>query len=284
MSEQSNALGAPEEDLIEGPEVEDEALDDGEALPEPEQEAEPDLKAEARARQFGWKPKREWKGDQSGWVPVETFLDLPSTARREREALQDRVDRFSGFMEETTRRQKDDATRSHAAEIKRIRDEIAQAGEVGDVQRINERFAHLDQVEQRAAERNAPPPQPQGSPEVHQYRADNEWTRDPFLWAQAVEAVNVNPEIQKMSPADQLRYAEATVRRFFPSAFKATPAPDQQRQASRVEGGGIGARGSAKRGWGDIPKAERDGIEPQIDGRTYADKAEAAAAYWKWNA
>src|SRR4030095_9593434 len=75
-------------------EIDDVRLDEGDEPIENHEESDGDGKdevraeTEARARDLGWKPKAEWKGDQTTWEDAEAFVTKHKPTR-----LRETIDR-----------------------------------------------------------------------------------------------------------------------------------------------------------------------------------------------
>lgn len=283
----------PDDDLEIEPDVE---------APKPEAEA-PDpekiRQAEEEARKYGWRPRGEFDRDPKGWVDADRFLELPATQIKQlRDQLKERDAKFEAAekarrddIERLSRTTQTVAERIRQQERERFEQELAgiraakrQAAETADVQRFDRLEQHERQVLERAQQTVAEPAAREPAPEIRAYVEQNEWARDPALWAEAVQAVNFMPNMAQATPAQQLAFAEGTMKRKYPHLFAPlSPPPQATPPASRVDGGGLG--GGARRGKtaADLPSDVRAVGQGFVKDGTFKNLEEYAAAYFEDN-
>lgn len=139
---------------------------------------------EARAREDGWMPESEWKGDPAKWIPAEEFVKrgenfLPivnAKLRKERERtakleadvneLREGNKQFLQFHEQTLAKEKKEREKA-IADLEAERKKAITEGD-GDA------FDRADKKLQEA--RTAPPPKPAGpSPDMQAWLIENPW-------------------------------------------------------------------------------------------------------------
>ena len=202
---------------------------------------------EGEAKLFGWKAPDEWQGDKPpGYIDnpkdflgrvhrssiFKTMEDkIQKTEQQSQEAIR-KLEVMSKRAIETQRQQ-------HESRIADIEAKQRQAVEVGD----------LDSYDSLAKDRanlvqNAPKPDdtpPETAPEVDQYRAENDWTKDPMLWAEAAQSVNYMPNINTATPQQQIEFAEAHMKRKYPHLFVPAEPEKPKPVRQKVDGGGLAA-------------------------------------------
>lgn len=247
-----------------------------------------DPQIEAEARRGGWKPKDQWRGDQSGWVDAKTFVQrgreiLPhvrahaaqleqenatlkaaqAKTAQELETMREQVTGLTTFRTEMAQKERERMRAELTAEL-------AQARSDGDVVREASVIAKLGRPEPEPV-RTAPvvtqpvvtdPVRPQVPPEMTAWVGANEWyQRDPVL-QQAMNIVGAelraSGQLAGMSLTDQLNATSKVVLQRY--------APPPMNGGSRVEGSrpsgeGGGMRPAPTTGYESLPaniKAECD--------------------------
>lgn len=206
---------------------------------DPQEDTGPDPQAdvEQRARNMGWRPRAEFRGDASRWLPAEEFVDrgermLPLLQERNRAAdrtitdLQRQITEQGqtlNVMLESTRRAEQSGYRRAMQELYQKR---AQAVEMGDT-------AAFQAVEQAMRELGPPPqeaptqPQQQGQPQANTDPVIQAWVRqNPWFTQNRMANVAMIAAMQEAemanpsgSTADHLMEAEDAIRRRFPEHF-----------------------------------------------------------------
>ncbi len=216
-----------------------------EGSPEVSTEAARQADLEGRARRMGWRPKDEFRGDQSRWTDAETFIargeaELPVLRERYR-ALDDRFARTESELKELRDRAAEQTRvmgefrdlslraeqRAYArakSELEgRMREAVASADQAG----YDRALAELNALEPPPAVTKEPPkeePKPTTTkvePEVQAWIAENEWfNRDPTLNAYAVARHGqLLQERPGMSIAENLAEVRREVVERFPDKF-----------------------------------------------------------------
>lgn len=246
---------------------------------------------EAKAREMGWVPKDEYRGDPSGWRDADEFVRrgeevLPivrSNLDRERKRtaeLQSKLDRMETDFSARMARL-DAVTRAglkHQAQQIHSSYEAAKRQAVSDgdiarydtlhqqhVQALTEFDAKTEQAEtaaQEAEAKRAPPSLPPDVKEaVEGFIARHAW------WDKDVEmtsmAVSIHETLEKTHPGmaitDNLFETEKRLKAMYPEKFKAAAPAAPATRATYAEGGSRIPGSSAPRGkgWADIPADDR---------------------------
>lgn len=192
---------------------------------------------EALARELGWTPLEEFKGDPSRWRDPREYI------RRGQDITRSLSDKVRDLSEQARR-----MARTNGAildrELKRERDQLertfAKAVEENDVetaQEASQRLAKLPEQAEPPVEDNA----------VSDFRSRNTWYERDGAATAVAQSVAAQLHAQGKSPAEQVAAAEAEVRRRFPELFptrepaKAAPAVNApqsrtSRTAPKVKG------------------------------------------------
>lgn len=274
---------------------------------------------ESEARSLGWKPKSEWKGDQSGWVDADEFLDqvkparlrdtLHRTSRELAELKRQREAEKRDFEDRLTRLDKLNAKsmeRQRAQLLAQLKAAQRQAAEAGDM----EAFDHYQQQEVQAQQHfakeddeleKAPPQrqqQDQPDPAIDAWVKSNPAVR--FNGPKWQAAIAFYSEAEAENPggsiADHLAHVEQRLNETWPGTIRGAKTKqngnggmstrekgedDQARRSPQTERSGrIATRQARAKGWTDIPAAERSIMKRHISEGLYKDEADAAKAYW----
>lgn len=266
---------------------------------------------ETTAREMGWRPQEEFRGDTAKWVDAETFVsrgehflpiikadrdrlraEVANTAAQLAEtkqlftAAQEAIAELRKFHDEDTRRAVDRARKDLVAELKSAREQ-------GDVDRevdVQSQITKIDAA--KAAEPPAPAPKPapaaatetKPDPDFIAWEADNQWFKTDSR--KHALAMGIAEELRK-----DPRNATLTGRKFYDRITEevdAYLAPAGRPNAKvggdaggRQPGGGPGKR---SRSYADLPEDARLACETFAKklvgpGRAYKDMAAWQAQY-----
>jgi hypothetical protein len=237
-----------------------ESAQDAELDPQ-EDEGSGQAETEQRARNMGWRPREEFRGDANRWLPADEFVErgerlLPLLQERSRAAdrtitnLQQQIQQQGetlNTMLESTRRAEQAGYRRAMTELHQQR---VKAVEMGDT-------AAFQAVEQAMRELGPPPPEaPKAPPAQGQGQGQGQANNDPVIlawvrehpWFTSDHIANVAmiaamQQAERMNPngtvEDHLIEAENAIRRRFPEHFP---------QARRItNGSGNGEARQARR-------------------------------------
>lgn len=200
---------------------------------------------EDRAREMGWRPKEEFKGDDTKWVDAETFVKrgeeilpiLRATAKKDREALEaakaeiaEMKKTFSEFKRYHS------ATEQRALEKarKELEREMAEAVEAKDHQAVREIANEMASLSKDV--RTDDDGNDMGSPQMvafkEEWERENPWINtDPDLKAYAF-GICQDMAAKGVKPKDQLIEAAKKVRQAFPHKFE----NERRKAPAAVEG------------------------------------------------
>ena len=237
------------------------------------------------ARAFGWKSPDEWVGDiPAGYIDdpkrylarAENFrpfkklkeqLEADRTAaQREREDFETRTRRLEAMNARALERQR--------ADLMAARDDAFDMADRDKFQRVQRQIDELPGLQ-----REAPQQQPQpADPYVKEYEAQNEWVNNPILRDAGAKLIDANPAMRQASAKDQIAYAEAEVRKMYPSYFpkqEATRPPMQQ----RVDGGGLAGAGGKASAFAKMPAEAKSAFKKFVGEGLFKDTEEDRKRY-----
>lgn len=213
---------------------------------------------EEEARLFGWKSPDEWQGDKpAGYIgKPDEFLERVQRSRIFK-TMQEKLQSTESQAAELARKQEAMNQRAierqreiHEAEMQRISAAQRRAVDEADTEtydRLEAEKRGLAERQQTQQEQHQPPPRTTPDPFISQYRDENDWAKDPILWREASQVVDMGIQagiIQTDDPRAQIELVERTFRNKYPHMFqsKDRPAPAPQ----RVDGGGLASGGGAR--------------------------------------
>jgi hypothetical protein len=284
----------------------DEAADEGRA------------EIEARAREQGWKPQSDWKGDRSNWVDADKYLDRLKPAKlreahdrtarelaelkRERAAerrdFEDRLARLDKMGQKALARQREQLL----SQTKAAQRAAAEAGDMEAFDHWQTREAELtEDLAKEAAE--LAPTQPrqkreagEPDPTVKAWAdANPAVVYDPVKWNAAVAFFSeAERELPDGTIADHLAHVEERLAQTWPGVVKRRGKPqngrangqqqDDDRRGQRApqteSSGRIASRGARAKGWAEIPAEEKKIYKEYIADGLFKDEADAAKAHW----
>ena len=243
-----------------------EAVDDPRPDEAQEEVSEPTVTPEDLARELGWSPKEEWRGDETQWKPADKFLkdtvQINRNQRRELKGMEDRIDRLTrsiGTIVDKTREEE-------RAKLLSQHQEAVDMGDHDAALRVSQKIIGLESqpVETGASEFAA--------------RNAKWFQKDDVATAVAIDAAEKLARIGASAEA-QFAYAERIVRQQFPEHFeepKTTKPPAQV--AEPVGRMAATPRTNRTKGYADLPpeakKAADEFAKKGISKEVYAQ------SYW----
>lgn len=240
----------------------DQAIDNAEA-PEPT--------VEDRARDMGWRPLSEFKGDESRFVDAETFVKkgeevLPivkANARKAEEALakataeiaemKDSFREFKKYHSQTEQR----ALTQARKELEREMSEAVEAKDHRAVREIADDMAALSRDVQTDDQGN-PYATPDHAKAVSSWKAENVWFGSDAAMTGAANAIASELEQQGVKGADQLAEVAKRIRAEFPHKFE-----NERRTAPAAVEGSTPTRKAGK-GRADLPAEARTAMDKWV--------------------
>lgn len=197
---------------------------------------------EELAREMGWRPKEEWKGDDTAWKDAKAFVkhtvDVNRTLSKDVKGLKDQVSR----MARTSGKMLEKALSEQKAEIEaRFEDAVA----AGDVRGAKKARADLQKLEESDAPDDA----------ISDFKDRNPWfDTDPDA---AAYAYAVCERHKTLPPAQQLQKAEEAVRKRFPEHFGEEPKKERRQPAVHEPGSRSSSARPGGKTFNDLPADAR---------------------------
>lgn len=129
---------------------------------------------EAEARERGWTPKEEFRGDESRWIDAETFVKNAETKMpllsKENKQLKDKIDYLERTVKRLTKAEQN-AYNSALEDLKRQQREAVEYGDVNAYEQIDKKIDKLRvDMQEDVAPQNENP-----AVAFAEFQADNEW-------------------------------------------------------------------------------------------------------------
>lgn len=134
---------------------------------------------EDHARELGWKPQDEWKGDPSKWVPADTFLRIADKnmpiLKQNNLQLTRELDRMKTTLKELNGWREKAEKQGYDRGRNEVLEEMRKAAESGDVEGFDKAKGKLDKLEdERPTPKQADEPKKQ-DPAIEKMVEDNPW-------------------------------------------------------------------------------------------------------------
>ncbi|HTD73585.1 MAG TPA: hypothetical protein VK652_08650 [Steroidobacteraceae bacterium] len=277
-------------DEDDAPEGEDEAQ-----AAEGEDGGDEPSQVETTAREQGWAPKAEFRGDPSDWIDADEYVkrgnpaylrkQLGQTERQLRKLEQQRTADQTAFEQRLTKMETLNKVQRKKmyGEIEAARRAAVEVGDTAEYDRQNQMEQQLYEAEQEAGKPTAkeePAKAKAPHPDVERWVSENPWFTKSKMLNRAAEGIHeqLMEDEPGLTIAENLAKTRAEIIRRFPEKFSKTPAAKNGHSA--VEAGQRTAAAPKGKGFTDIPGEERRVMEGHIKEGLYKDKADAAAAYW----
>ena len=241
---------------------------------------------EASAREMGWKPLEEFKGDPEKWVAADEFLRrgenfLPILRKTNKElkekldaqsrevaelkellkASGDAIEALKEYQSTETRRQVENARKELLEKLKTAREE----GDVEAEEQVREQLREANEALREAPKAKAEPPAPapakpdQPHPDFADWVKDNSWFNESAR--KRALAIGIAEELR----ADP-KNAKLEGRAFFDKVTEELESFLGESITPKVDGGRpTGSRGGSSRvrGYGDLPAEARADLSPE---------------------
>lgn len=207
------------------------AIPEVEIPEEAEQRPEPQTDYEKTARDRGWKPKEEYKGDPNNWAPADEYVRLTEDnvvfQRRAIGEMQKQIDAthkgMQQFIELNEREKRQAAEEGYKRALADMDARIRAAAEQGDIETLDKTLKMRDQVIGEQAKINIPPVQtidPQFAVEKDNWEKENTWfNNNPILRDFAIRE-SQSLASQGITKSEQLRRVTSAVKETFPHLFQ----------------------------------------------------------------
>lgn len=224
--------------------------------------AEPSI--EDRAKDMGWRPKEEFKGDDSRWVDAETFVKkgeevlpiIKANAKKteaERDALKADLASLKKDVAEFRQYHSQTEKRAYERAIRDLEERQAEAVEANDlktVRSITKEIASLSRDVQ-TDDAGTPYQTPDHAKALNQWKGENPWFGSDRVMTAAANAVADELEQSGVTGADQLAEVAKRMRAEFPQKFE-----NANRRAPAAVEGSTPTRKAGKT-WSDLPPEAR---------------------------
>lgn len=258
------------------------------------QDSAPERNYETEAKELGWVPKDEFKGDPSRWRDAESYVkrgeEFVPFIKKQNKLLADELNKLkTAHTEEVTRMGKlyDGLSKRLKAEyedkLATLEAQREAAVSAGNVPAFKAADAKIDALKAEAvAEAKTEPKQDDATVESD-WVAKNGWYKtDPAMFRAATDYSQMiaRPDLPLK---DNLAMVEAYMRENYPDKFGGKkPAANGH---AAVDGGSAfpTATGNRTKGWDDLPSDAKAAGERFVKDGTFKDKAAYAKAYYEEN-
>lgn len=224
-------------------------------------DAEP---VEDKATRMGWRPKDEFKGDDSKWVDAAEYVrrgeeilpivqannaKLEKAVRDANKRIADMNRTMSEFAEHHTKTEQ----RAYQRAVKEIADRQAAAVEANDLQGVQDATEEYAELKREMATKPGPKldkaaADPEFATAMETWKDRNPWYQEDPAMTDAAAAFCARLNAQGVPMVEQLAQAEKFVRKEFPHRFT----NPNRSAAGAVESNTPGKRTSGK-SWADLP-------------------------------
>lgn len=243
-----------------------------EAIEAPPAEGDPQPDPiEAIAKEIGWTPKEEFKGDPEKWKPADQFIRDGREIQRETATRLRNVEETMQRMSSTSEALYQQQLARQREELLAQKDEAIEAGDKDAVRAIDQRLNGTGQQQQ-------PPP-----PEISDFMGRNNWfgPAGHFAATQLAIAIADGEARKGNGPGMQAKAAEDEVRRRYPELFASstTAAPAKPPPSVNAPARGAG-KSNGKKGYADMPTAAQQAAK-DFEENHGIPKETYAAKFWQ---
>lgn len=274
--------------------------------PETPEVPEYDPEVAAEAKRYGWRDPADWKGEppERGFMGPDEYLETPGILRRRLIDTEKRLaetDRKYDTRLTTMERMHQEADKRrremHQAEVERVRQEMREAAQEGDMPRYD-RLAKKTEMLEGAAPGETPA---QAGQDVNAEAArevedaqnwvqslpqDHWYHRDRYLKGAVGAAYEEAASMGITGFAEKLRFAENKAREMMPDRFTNGAAPakttvtQMRPRSAPVDGGGLGG-GAPRSMVAKVPKEFHAQMKADIAEGLFKNEQDWAKSYFK---
>lgn len=253
----------------------------------------PERDYEAEAREMGWVPKDEFKGDTSRWSDAETFVkkgeEVLPLIKAQNKALKRQLDEMKRDLKKASAYFSDAEKRGYERARAEIEERLEQAVESGDAAAAKKAMADADKLREDMRDTKSENSAEDAKEAFDDWREGNTWYDRANLSSASETDINarlyadrmVEKHLDKtkdMSPSEFFDFIGGLVHERFPS-LKAKP--PRQKPQSEVAGGTRAApRGG--RSFADLPQEAQRMADKWIKQGLIKDRATYLQSY-KWD-
>jgi len=208
------------------------------------EQAEPTT--EDRAREMGWRPKEEFKGDEARWIDADSFvkkgeevLPIVNARAKKLEAANESMKAELADMKKTFGEFKQYHTQTEQRAYQRaMRDleqrqaEAVEANDLGEVRKITKEMTDLSK-DVRTDNQGDPYATPDHAKTLSQWAGENPWFQSDQVMTAAANAIANQLEAAGVTGAEQLAEVAKRMRVEFPHKFE----NERRKAPAAVEGG-----------------------------------------------
>lgn len=255
------------------------------APPETEPTIDPEIAD--RARKYGWKSPDEWQGDPppNGFMDPADYLTKPAVrlkmteerleeqtraAEAKQQEFEERIARIDRMNAQTLERQK----AAHKAELDKVRAEMRQAVELGDVERYDALSKHHDDLSGQSFDDKEAPKKQDEPPAVAAFKRDHAWVLADKVALAMVSAIGAEVSANGGDAEKQVAAAVAELKRRYPERYG-----EPRTRPQRVDGGSLATPGASL--VAKLPPEARRQMKQDIADGLYASEKEWAAVYFE---
>jgi hypothetical protein len=219
------------------------------------------------AMDMGWVPQDRYKGDPGKWKPADQFIRDGRDIQRDQ--ARD-IRELKSTMETVAKTSAQILADRIESEKAKLAEQYNAAVEDGDAKRAFEIGGQIHKLDTQEVPQASGP-----SPEAQDFAARNaHWfNKDPLATQLAIDVTN---KLARYPHAEQLRSAEAEVRRVYPHLFQQGKAPPGVAEGSRVATQARGPKGVK-----DLPPAARKVAQDMVDRGLIPNLEAYATPYFK---
>lgn len=216
-----------------------------------EESSEQSTAFDVEAREMGWRPKEEFRGDESRWVDAETFVkrghEVLPLVKAENKRLKREIDEIKATMQEFKAHHATVKQRAYDDAVVALRKMQSDAVTRGD----GDAFAQISAEMENLTAEVAKQPAPSGpDPTFLSWKDQNPWygtdpdmTRMADTLGQGLRSMNPNAD-----GVEILKAVEVDIRNAFPHKFS------QKRSTSSVDGAGRPEDRGGKKSYNALPQ------------------------------
>lgn len=222
---------------------------------------------EKLAQEMGWVPQDRYTGPAERWKPADQFIrDGRDIQREQARDLRE----LKSTMETVAKTSAQILADRIEAEKAKLAEQYSAAVEDGDAKRAFEIGGQIHKLDEQKPQPNTGP-----SPEAQDFATRNAawFNKDPLATALAIRITN---ELAHFPHSEQLKAAEAEVRRVYPHLFGQQKAPPGVASPTKVATQAKGPKGAK-----DLPAQARSVAQDMVDRGLIPDVESYAKNYFK---
>lgn len=249
------------------------------------QVAEPSI--EDRARDMGWRPKEEFKGDESRWVDADTFVKkgeeilpiIKANAKKteaERDALKVEMAALKKDVADFRKYHTQTEKRAYERAIRDLEERQAEAVEANDLKSVRAITKEITDLSRdvRTDDSGDAYATPDHAKAVSSWKAENTWYGSDAAMTGAASAIATELEQQGVKGADQLVEVAKRIRAEFPHKFE----NERRKAPAAVEGSTTPRKAGKTRA--DLPAEARTTMDRWVKQGLLTEKQFLADYQW----